>query len=66
LHDTPAKSLFEKRGRAFSHGCIRIGKPFDLAAYLLKNDAGWTETRIRQEMNKQTEKWVILDNPCRC
>ena len=35
LHDTPTKSLFEKDIRAFSHGCIRVGAPFDLAYFLL-------------------------------
>jgi L,D-transpeptidase YcbB len=37
LHDTPAKSLFSKDARAFSHGCIRLQKPFELAHMLL----GW-------------------------
>ena len=35
LHDTPSKSLFAKEVRAFSHGCIRVGAPFDLAYALL-------------------------------
>jgi murein L,D-transpeptidase YcbB/YkuD len=35
LHDTPSKSLFDKEVRAFSHGCIRVGSPFDLAYTLL-------------------------------
>ena len=35
LHDTPSKSLFDKDVRAFSHGCIRVGSPFDLAYVLL-------------------------------
>ena len=35
LHDTPSKSLFDKEIRAFSHGCIRVGAPFDLAYFLL-------------------------------
>ncbi len=35
LHDTPSKSLFGKEVRAFSHGCIRVADPFDLAYVLL-------------------------------
>ena len=34
LHDTPSKSLFNRTVRAFSHGCIRIEKPVELAEYL--------------------------------
>lgn len=35
LHDTPSKSLFLREIRAFSHGCIRVGSPFDFAYFLL-------------------------------
>jgi L,D-transpeptidase YcbB len=35
LHDTPAKSLFERDERAFSHGCIRVQQIFPLAALAL-------------------------------
>jgi murein L,D-transpeptidase YcbB/YkuD len=35
FHDTPSKALFEKDVRAFSHGCIRVEKPLDLAAFIL-------------------------------
>ena len=35
LHDTPSKALFDKEVRAFSHGCIRVASPFDLAYTLL-------------------------------
>ena len=30
MHDTPAKSLFQRNRRAYSHGCIRLEKPMDL------------------------------------
>lgn len=35
LHDTPAKNLFSRESRAFSHGCIRLNDPFDFAYALL-------------------------------
>jgi murein L,D-transpeptidase YcbB/YkuD len=45
LHDTPGKALFAKSVRAFSHGCIRVAQPRELALALL-GDAGWTMDRI--------------------
>lgn len=39
LHDTPAKSLFGRETRTFSHGCIRVQDPFELAALVLDDPA---------------------------
>jgi L,D-transpeptidase YcbB len=41
LHDTPAKNLFSREVRAYSHGCIRLADPFDFAYTLLavQNDS---------------------------
>lgn len=36
MHDTPAKQLFERDERAFSHGCIRVGDALGLATTLLE------------------------------
>ena len=47
FHDTPAKSFFEKDVRAFSHGCVRVYKPLDLAAFLL-SDQGITPKHISE------------------
>lgn len=35
LHDTNAKSLFNRKNRYLSHGCIRLEKPVELATYIL-------------------------------
>lgn len=51
LHDTPAKSLFNREVRAFSHGCVRLNDPFDFAyALLSKQEAdpeGFFKSRLR-------------------
>ena len=39
LHDTPDKNLFSRSRRYFSHGCMRMEKPFDLARYILKSNS---------------------------
>ena len=60
LHDTPSKSLFGKESRAFSHGCIRVGRPRDLAVEILKNDSAWTPKKIDAAMHSGKEEWVQL------
>ena len=63
FHDTPAKALFEKDVRAYSHGCIRLAEPAKLAAYLLKDEKGWDDAKINAAMNKGEEKFVKLSEP---
>ena len=63
LHDTPADNLFARRGRAFSHGCIRVEEPAALARYVLRDQPDWTEPRILAAMNAGTEKAVKLREP---
>lgn len=46
LHDTPNHELFEKDVRAFSHGCIRLEKPAELAQWVL----GWPADKVQQAM----------------
>ncbi|WP_163408366.1 L,D-transpeptidase family protein [Flavobacterium ajazii] len=60
LHDTPAKSLFERESRAFSHGCVRVAKPRELAIELLKDDPKWTPERIDKAMHAGKESWYTL------
>jgi L,D-transpeptidase YcbB len=60
LHDTPSKSLFNEEKRAFSHGCIRVEKPKELANLILKDYTNWTPEKIDEAMNGGKEKWCTL------
>ncbi|ARS34995.1 L,D-transpeptidase family protein [Pontibacter actiniarum] len=60
LHDTPADALFSQNDRDFSHGCVRVEKPVDLAQYLLQDMPEWDEQRIRNTMRGGDETWVTL------
>ena len=50
LHSTPAPQLFSQSRRDFSHGCIRVEKPAELAAWLLQDQPKWTLEKIRAAM----------------
>ncbi len=50
LHSTPAQSLFSQSRRDFSHGCIRLEKPADLAAWLLQDQPKWTLDAVNAAM----------------
>lgn len=50
LHDTPSQKLFSRSRRDFSHGCIRVEKPAELAAWVLRHNPGWSLERVRKDM----------------
>jgi murein L,D-transpeptidase YcbB/YkuD len=60
IHDTPARALFKKAVRQFSHGCIRIERPVQLAEYVLRGNAGWTRKKLDSAMETHTERTVRL------
>lgn len=59
LHDTPDHSLFDRDVRAFSHGCIRVQKPHELAQYALSGMPGWTEERIQRAVRGPNRQVVL-------
>jgi len=63
LHDTPGKSLFAKPARAFSSGCIRIERPYELAELLLRGNAGWDRTRLQQAIDSLQTRTISLQQP---
>jgi len=60
MHDTPAQEFFSKSRRDFSHGCIRLGKPADLAVWVLRDNPGWNMDRVRAAMNGSATQQVNL------
>jgi murein L,D-transpeptidase YcbB/YkuD len=62
LHDSPAKSLYEKDERTFSSGCIRVQKPFELAELVL-NDPQWNQQAIAEVVASKQTRTVNLKKP---
>ena len=60
LHDSPAKSLFEREDRAMSHGCIRVAKARDLAIKILEGDEEWPIAKIDAAMDGRKETICTL------
>ena len=52
LHDTPSQAAFAEARRDFSHGCIRLSKPAELAAWVLRGDPKWTPEAIEEAMQR--------------
>jgi murein L,D-transpeptidase YcbB/YkuD len=64
LHSTPAVSLFERSRRDFSHGCIRVQKPIDLAVWVLQGQGDWDEDKVQEAMSEGPDnKTVSLKTP---
>ncbi len=63
FHDSPAKSLFNRDKRNYSHGCIRLKEPAKLAEYLLNDTTRYSRKKVDSLMNAYKEKYVPLKNP---
>lgn len=63
LHDTPSKSLFSHDIRAYSHGCIRVADPFDLAHALLSVQSDAAEEEFDEHLKTGNETKVKLQAP---
>lgn len=60
LHDTPSKSLFDHEKRDYSHGCIRLQKPFEFAYALLARQESDPEGFFHSVLNTGNETRVPL------
>jgi murein L,D-transpeptidase YcbB/YkuD len=59
MHDTPAKSLFSRDTRAFSHGCVRLHDPKAMAAAVLGTDVD----QVNGYIAPRKTKTVFLETP---
>src|SRR6266702_844557 len=59
LHSTPAVSLFDRTRRDFSHGCIRVQKPEDLAAWVLQGQGDWDLEKVQEAMNSGPDNHAV-------
>jgi murein L,D-transpeptidase YcbB/YkuD len=62
LHDTDKREFFREMRRDFSHGCIRVQDPLDLAEMLLVRD-GWDQKEVRRSLEARTQRGMDLKRP---
>ena len=64
LHDTPSKSLFNTEIRAYSHGCVRVEDPVNLAESLLQLQEKPELVKIlNASIQKQKQQHFRLEHP---
>ncbi len=64
LHSTPAQQLFAQSRRDFSHGCIRVEKADELAAWVLQGRPEWSLEKVREAMRSgKDNQQVNLPQP---
>jgi len=66
LHSTPQPELFARSRRDFSHGCIRVEHPEDLAVWVLSasntsggNKGDWDADRVHDAMNSGPDSYTV-------
>jgi murein L,D-transpeptidase YcbB/YkuD len=63
LHDSNKQEVFDLYRRDFSHGCIRIAEPMNLANYILGTQKGWSEDDVIDKLDSKQTKIVNLPKP---
>ena len=60
LHDTPSRSLFSRETRAYSHGCVRVHRPLELAYHLLAPQEAQPRDYFHRILDSRQETQVDL------
>ena len=60
LHSTPQPELFSRSRRDFSHGCVRVQHPDELAVWVLRNTPGdWDLQKVQEAMNSGEDNHTV-------
>jgi hypothetical protein len=60
MHDTPAKHLFKKKVRAYSHGCVRLGNPMKMLDFLATNYSTATAEKVNEEYKSKKTHYIPI------
>lgn len=63
LHDSPARNLFAREERLFSHGCIRVQDPLRLAEILLEPQGGPGRAGLESMISEGRTRTIRLERP---
>jgi len=64
MHDTPRRFMFKHEMRAFSHGCVRVDEPLELAYQLFRNEGRSSpRAQITSHLEGGDEDWTELREP---
>ena len=56
MHDTPMRHLFKRRKRAYSHGCVRVAKPWEMARLV----TGLSEEEVHRHVDSGKNHKLML------
>ena len=60
MHDTPAKHLFKRKVRAYSHGCVRLGEPMKMLDFLSTNYTSETPQNVDKEYKSRKTHFLKI------
>jgi len=61
MHDTPSKNFFLRSQRDHSHGCIRLGDPQKMGAWVLRPEE-WTSEKVKTAMFADERKSLLVND----
>jgi murein L,D-transpeptidase YcbB/YkuD len=61
MHDTPAKSLFKRKKRAYSHGCVRLHKPKDMLKFISQNYTAHDYEDVKTKYNSKKTHYMKIN-----